>query len=104
LSGGCVPYPRHWGDNSKSGKALYISTCDLKGAFWKIRVKEDHQWLTTFVWDGGLYEFARAPFGQKGSGNSFLRAIKMVIQPLKTCAYSYVDDTAVFLQMSGHSI
>jgi len=80
----------------KVGKARLVSTCDLKGAYWQILIKEDHQWLTAFVWDGGLYEFTRAPFGQKGSGNSFMRAIQMVLQPLKHCADSYVDDTAVF--------
>jgi len=80
----------------KVGKAPWISTCDLKGAFWQIPVKEDHQWLTAFVWDGGLYEFTRAPFGQKGSGNAFMIAIKQVLQPLKYCADSYVDDTVVF--------
>ena len=74
------------------GKACLVSTCDLKGAYWQIPIKEDHQWLTAFVWDGGLYEFTRAPFGQKGSGNSFMRAIQMVLQPLKHCA------------MSGHNI
>jgi len=85
------------------GKAPYISTCDLKGAFWQIRIKEDHQWLTAFVWDGGLYEFTRAPFAQKGSGNSFRRAIKMVTQPLKTLQI-HMSMTLLFFQMSGHSI
>jgi len=80
------------------GKAPFITTCDLKRAYWQVCVKEDHQWLSTFVWDGDLYEFTRAPFGQKGSGNSFLRVIKMVIQPLKHCANSYVDDTAIFFR------
>jgi len=78
------------------GKARLITTCDLKGAYWQIPVKEDHQWLTAFLWDGGLYEFTRAPFGQKNSGQSFVRAIQKVLQPLKRCADSYVDDTAVF--------
>ena len=47
------------------GKARWfvIWTCDLKGAYGQIPVKEDHQWLTGFLWDGGLYEFTRAPFG-----------------------------------------
>ena len=35
------------------GKAPYISTCDLKGAYWQVCVKEDHQWLTAFVWEKG---------------------------------------------------
>jgi len=78
------------------GTARLISTCDLKGAYFQIFIKEDHQWLTAFLWDGGLCEFTRAPFGQKSSGNSFMRATQMVLQPLKRWADSYVDDTAVF--------
>jgi len=85
------------------GKAPYISTCDLKGPYRQVCVKEDHQWLTAFVWDGGLYEFTRAPFGQKSSGNSFLRAIKMVIQPLKTMQIHMLMPPQ-FLQMSAHNI
>ena len=57
------------------GKSRYITLCDVKSAYNQILVKPDHQWLTAFVWDGGLYEYTRAPFGQKGSGNTFVRAI-----------------------------
>jgi len=76
------------------GKAPYINMCDLKGAYWQIAMKQGHQWLTAFVWDGALYEFTGAPFGRKGSGNSFLRVIQKVLKPLKHCVDSYVDDTA----------
>ena len=36
------------------GKAKYISLFDVKGDYWQIPVHPDHQWLTAFVWDGGL--------------------------------------------------
>jgi len=36
------------------GHAKYISSFDVKGANWNIPVHPDHQWLTAFVWDGGL--------------------------------------------------
>jgi len=89
-------------------KAPCISTCGLKGAYWQICVKEDHQWLTAFVWDGGLYEFTRAPFGQKGSGNSFMRAIKMVVQPRKTVQIHmlmtpHIKDLESFLKAISHA-
>ena len=57
-------------------KARWITTCDLMGAYWQVPVKEDHQWLTAFLWDGGLYEITWASFGQKNSGQSFVRAIQ----------------------------
>ena len=78
------------------GQAKYISSFDVKGAYWQIPVHPDHQWLTAFVWDGGLYEFTRAPFGQKGSGNTFMRAMQQVIQPLRQFTASFVDDVSVY--------
>ena len=97
-------YPPDIGDIiQRVGKASLITTCDLKGAYWQVCVKEDHQWLTAFVWDEGLYEFTHAPFGQKGSGNSFLRAIKMVMQPLKTVQIHTLM-IPQFFQTSGHNI
>jgi len=93
-----VAYPMP--DNSyllqRVGQAKYISSFDVKGAYWQIPVHSDHQWLTAFVWDGGLYEFTRAPFGQKGSGNTFMRATPMVMQPLRQFATSFVDDVSVY--------
>ena len=78
------------------GQAKIISTFDAKGAYWQIGVRPDHQWLTAFVWDGGLYEFTRTPFGQKGSGNTFVRAVQLILQPIKQFTGSYVDDMSVF--------
>jgi len=85
--GDAYPTPDIGDITQRVRKAACILTCDLKGAYWQICVKEDHQWLTAFVKDGSLYEFTGAPFGQKGSGYSFMIAIKMVIQPLKLCRF-----------------
>jgi len=78
------------------GQAKYISSFDVRGAYWQIPVHPDHQWLNAFVWDGGLYEFTRAPFGQKKSVNTFMRAMRMVMQPLRQFATSFVDDVSVY--------
>ena len=80
------------------GPSRYTSTFDVKGAYWQIEVKPEHQWLTAFVWDGGLYEFTRSPFGQRNSGQSFVRAVQHILRPLKQFADNYVDDMAVFSQ------
>ena len=37
----------------------------------------------------------RAPFGQKGSGNTFVRAIQQVLHPIRDVTASFVDDIAV---------
>ena len=86
------------------GNARIISTFDAKGAYWQIPVRSDHQWLTAFVWDGGLYEFTRAPFGQKGSGNTFMRAVQEVLRPIRQFTDSYVDDMSVFSDNWRHHL
>jgi len=78
------------------GKAIWISTFGLNSAYLNIPVKPEHQWLTAFVWDEGLYEFTRAPYGQKGSGCTFVCVLQQVLQPIKEFPESYVDDISVF--------
>jgi len=78
------------------GQARYISVCDIKSAYHQLAVKPEHQWLTAFVWDGGLYEYTRAPFGQKGSSNCFLRAVQQILHPIRKFTASFVDDISVY--------
>ena len=78
------------------GQARYISVCDIKSAYYQLPVKLEHQFLTAFVWDGGLYEYTRAPFGQNGSGNSFMRAVQQILHPIRTFTASFVDDISVY--------
>ena len=66
----------------KVNQAKVISLCDTKSAYHQIEVKPEHQWLTAFVWDGGLFQYTRAPFGQKGSGNTFVRAVQQILYPI----------------------
>ena len=94
--GDAYPLPNVDDVIQRVGKANWISTFDLKGAYLNIPVKPEHQWLTAFVWDEGLYEFTRAPYGQKGSGCTFVRVLQQILQPIKEFAESYVDDISVF--------
>jgi len=81
----------------KVGQARLISTFDANGAYWQIEVRQDHQWLTAFDWDGGLHEFTRTPFGQKSNGSTFVRAVQLILHPIRQFTGSYVDDMSVFL-------
>jgi len=58
-------------------------------------MKEENKWLSSFVCDAGFFEFNRAPFGLKGSGNSFVRAISKSLRPIREFTDSFVDDVAV---------
>jgi len=80
----------------RMGKARYLSSFDARGAYWQCKVRADHQWLTAFICDEGLFEWIRTPFGMKSSGFTFIRAVKQMLQPIKQFADSYVDDMTVF--------
>ena len=102
--GDAYPLPNIDDVIQRIGKGNYISTFDVKGAYWQLGVRPDHQWLTAFIWDGGLYQFTRAPFGQKGSGCTFVRVIQQILHPLKEFTDSYVDDISVFSDLWRHHL
>ena len=56
---------------------------------------EEYKWLTAFVCDAGRFEFNRAPFGLKGSGNTFVRAMSVILSSLRKFTWSFVDNVAV---------
>jgi hypothetical protein len=58
-------------------------------------VKKEDRWLTAFVCDAGVFQYCRAPFGLKGSGDTFTQAVRTIINPIKEFTKSYVDDMAV---------
>jgi len=77
------------------GRSRCITIADCKAGYWQLPMKEEDKWLTAFVCDTGLFEFNRAPFGLKGSGNSFVRAITKILRPIREFTDSFVDDVAV---------
>jgi len=78
------------------GGKKYISLLDCRHVYWQTPVAEKDKWLTAFVCMGRLLEFNRTPFGMKNAGQTFVRAMQVILRPLKDFADSYVDDSAVF--------
>ena len=50
----------------------------------------------SFITGFGVFEWLRAPFRLKWSGNSLIRAMQLVLTPLRDFSDSYVDDSSVF--------
>jgi len=44
----------------RMGHSRYISTFDAKAGYWQTPVHADHQWLTAFICDEGLFEWVRS--------------------------------------------
>jgi len=61
--GNAYPMPNISDIIQRVGESKFISLFDIKAVYHNTAVHPDHQWLTAFVWDGGLYEYTRAPFG-----------------------------------------
>jgi len=73
--GDAYPLPNVDDVIQRVGKANWISTFDLEGAYLNIPVKPVPLGLIqfiAFVWDEGLYEFTPALYGQKGSNCTFV--------------------------------
>lgn len=45
---------------------------------------------------GRLFQFTRTPFGMKNAGQTFVRAMEIILRPLREFTDSYADDSAVF--------
>jgi len=90
------PFPDINETIQKIGNAHYISLFDTTSGFWQTRIKESDQWKTAFICAAGLFWWTRTAFGMRSSGNTFVRAVQAIIQPIKSFTGSFVDDLAVF--------
>ena len=77
------------------GKDSYLTVCDCKAGYWQTSVNASDRWMTAFIYDGGLYEFTRTPFGLRNAGATFCRAVQTILKPIKEFTKSYVDDLIV---------
>jgi hypothetical protein len=79
----------------KVGSANFITTADCRSGYWQLPVRPEDRWLTAFAYDGGFWEWTRLPFGLKTSGNSFVRCVQMILNPVRDFSFSFVDDLSV---------
>ena len=78
------------------GNGRVITVCDAKSGYWQLNVKPEHRWLTAFATHHGLWEWIRMPFGLKAAGNTFVRAVQIILQPVRDFSDSYIDDLSTF--------
>lgn len=77
--------------------AKYLSTIDLKSAYWQIPVAKESRPLTAFVVPTrGLFQFKRMPFGLHNSPATWQRFIDRVIGfDLEKHVFVYLDDIII---------
>lgn len=78
----------------KLRNAQYITTLDIKSAYWQVPLSTDSKEYTAFTVPGrGLYQFKVMPFGLSNSPATWQRLIdKIITGDLEPYAYSYLDD------------
>lgn len=82
---------------SKVRDAQYLSSLDLKQAFFQIPLDKESQLKTTFAIPGrGLFCFKVVPFGLNNSAQAMCRLMDRVIGPsLEPWVFYYIDDIVV---------
>lgn len=77
--------------------AKYLSSLDIKSAYWQVPMKETSKEYTAFTIPGrGLYHFTRMPFGLCNAPTVWQRLIHKVIgADFEPHAFVYLDDIIV---------
>lgn len=81
----------------KLRNAKYLSSLDIKSAYWQVPVAKESREYTAFTIPGrGLYQFKRMPFGLCNSPATFQRLLDSVLGPeLEPHVFVYLDDVVV---------
>lgn len=76
---------------------LYLSSLDIKSAYWQVPVAQESREYTAFSVPGrGLYHFKRMPFGLTNAPATWQRLVDQVLGPeLEPNVFVYLDDVIV---------
>lgn len=81
-------------DNLRSAK--YLSTLDLKSAFWQIPLENTSKEKTTFAVPGrGLFQFKVMPFGLVNASQTQQRLMDILFQAHNDKVWAYLDDIII---------
>lgn len=77
--------------------AKYISSLDVKSAYWQVPVAEASRQYTAFtVPNRGLFQFRRMPFGLHNAPATWMRLLDSVLgHDLEPHVFAYLDDVVI---------
>ncbi|XP_044757871.1 uncharacterized protein LOC123316026 [Coccinella septempunctata] len=78
--------------------AKYLSTVDVKSAYWQIPMEKSSKPLTAFICHKGLFQFKRMPFGLHNAAATWQRFIDTVLADLAPFVFVYLDDIVIVTQ------
>ncbi|KAG2192487.1 hypothetical protein INT47_002166 [Mucor saturninus] len=79
----------------KMSGAKVFTTLDLKAAFHRFKVFEEHKQKTAFTVEGKQYQFVGCPFGLKTISSIFQRVMHIIFHDADNII-SFIDDVVVF--------
>ena len=90
-----LPYVSHILDRLRNAK--YLTSLDIKSAYWQVPMEESSREKTAFTVPGrGLFQFRRMPFGLHNSPATWQRLIDEFLGPeLEPHVFVYLDDIIV---------
>lgn len=78
--------------------AKYLSSLDIKSAYWQVPIEESSKPLTAFICHKGLYQFRRMPFGLHNAPATWQRLIDRILTDLAPYVFVYLDDVVIVTQ------
>jgi len=82
----------------------FLTSLDLKDAYFSIPVAQDHKKYLRFLWEKQCYEFQCLPFGLKSSPRVFTKCTKPLIAHIRSKGHRgliYIDDS-LWMTQSFH--
>lgn len=90
------PLPRVSEILDRLGKTRYLSSIDLKDAYWQIPLTGDSKEKTAFVVPGmGLWQFKVLPYGLSNSAQFMQRLMAIVFVSTEHRVFVYLDDLII---------
>jgi hypothetical protein len=77
--------------------AKWFTKFDVREGFYRIRIKEGHEWMTAFKTKYRLFEYTVMPFGLTNAPATFQSVINNALHEyLRIFATAYLDDVLVY--------
>ena len=79
-------------------EGVFMSSIDLKDAYYSIPIWENHRKYLVFQWEQSLYRFNVLPFGLSSAPRVFTKVLKPVFSKLREQGISvlgYIDDSLI---------
>lgn len=95
-----IPYVSAILDKLRDAK--YLTTLDIKSAYWQIPVAQESRHLTAFIVPNrGLFQFKRLPFGLHSAPKTWQRLADQLLCGLEDYAFVYLDDIIICTSTFG---